>query len=326
MNKISRHWMAAAIGAVIAFGFSSCAYDPYYSSAGGSYSSGYGYGEGYGYGGSNFSTSLFISTGDPRWGYDPHCYSYYDYRSHRYYDPYLYGYYPVGYRPVVVSGAPHPYGWRPGRGYCPPPRTVRDVTVSNYRNRESAYRNSNYSWSKQVRVQPSYQARERSQSPSRSTFGSPASSGRTSPYGSNSSSSRSNYQPRNSSYSGDATPSTRYSSGSRQPSGNSSSTTRGRGTQFQGGNPNYRQQNSNRAPSGYNAPVTGTPSRQTYTRERDSGSRTQYRQPTQPSTQSRQPGNSQPAQPSYQRGGNGNSGAPPSDYDRKRAIKGLGQG
>jgi hypothetical protein len=139
---------------------SSCAYDPYYSSAGGSYDSyNSGYGAGFGYGGRNFSTSYFVSTGDPRWGYDPYCYSYYDYRSRRYYDPYLYGYYPVGYRPPVVVGVPHPYGWRPGRGYCPPPSRVRDVTVVNYHNRVDAYRRSNYDWATQVRQRPVTESR-----------------------------------------------------------------------------------------------------------------------------------------------------------------------
>ncbi len=152
MKNHLRHWAAILAGAA-ALGFSSCTYDPYYSAAGGSYyGSSYGYGQGYG--GSNFSTSLFVTTGDPRWGYDPHCYSYYDYRSRRYYDPYLNGYYPVGYRPPVVVGAPHPYGWRPGRSYCPPPRSVRNVTVPNYHNRANAYRNSNYAWARQVRQQP----------------------------------------------------------------------------------------------------------------------------------------------------------------------------
>jgi hypothetical protein len=140
------------VGAAVSLAISSCAYDPYYSSVGGSYSTGYG--DGYGYGGSNFSTSFFVSTGDPRWGYDPYTYCYYDYRSRRYYDPYLYGYYPIGYRPYALYGVPHPHGWRPGSRYCPPPRTVRDVTVVNYRNRESAYRNTDYSWARQVRQQP----------------------------------------------------------------------------------------------------------------------------------------------------------------------------
>ncbi len=140
----------AAIASSIAF--SSCAYDPAYTSVGGSYSSGYG--DGYGYGGSNFNTSLFVSTGNPRWGYDPYCYSYYDYHRRCYYDPYLNGYYPVGYRPVAVVGCPHPHGWRPGSGYCPPPRYVSSVTVVNYRNRETLYRNSNYDWAKQVRQRP----------------------------------------------------------------------------------------------------------------------------------------------------------------------------
>lgn len=156
MKKTLRHWAVATTAAVVAIAFSSCAYDPYYSSSsvGGSYSSGYG--DGYGYGGGNFSTSVFVSTGNPRWGYDPHCYSYYDYSRRAYYDPYLNGYYPVGYRPVPVYGCPHPGGWRPGRGYCPPPGSVRNVTVVNYRNREASYRNSNYSWSKQVRGRDNY--------------------------------------------------------------------------------------------------------------------------------------------------------------------------
>ena len=115
MTKITRLWTAAAVGAAAAFAFSSCAYDPYYSAAGLTVP---GYGDGYGYGGSGFSTSLFVSTGDPRWGYDPYSYSYYDYRSHRYYDPYLYGYYPVGYRPPAGD-------WRsPPARLAPRPRVL----------------------------------------------------------------------------------------------------------------------------------------------------------------------------------------------------------
>jgi hypothetical protein len=150
MRKFLLPW-TAFLGTAVSLIFSSCTYDPYY--AGGYYggtSGGY-YGDGYGYGSSSFSTSLFVTTGDPRWGYDPYTYCYYDYGSRRYYDPYLYGYYPVGYRPYAVYGVPHPYGWRQGHGHCPPPRTVRNVTVVNYRNRESAYRNSNYSWARQVK-------------------------------------------------------------------------------------------------------------------------------------------------------------------------------
>ena len=150
MRKNSLRWFTAA-GAAVTLALVSCTYDPYYSSVGGYYSTGYG--DGYGYGGSNFSTSLFVSTGDSRWGYDPYTYCYYDYRSRRYYDPYLYGYYPVGYRPCALYGVPHPRGWRPGHGHCPPPQTVRNVTVVNYRNRESAYRNTDYTWARQVRQQ-----------------------------------------------------------------------------------------------------------------------------------------------------------------------------
>ncbi len=168
MKKNLRYLAVAAVGAVAALGFSSCAYDPYYStSVEGSYSSG-GYGDGYGYGGSSFSTSVFVGTGDPRWGYDPDCYSYYDYRSRRYYDPYLNGYYPIGYRPPVVYGVPHPYGWRPGGGYCPPPRHISNVTVVNYRDRESRYRNSSYGWAKQVRQRPVDSGRVQGQRPQQS--------------------------------------------------------------------------------------------------------------------------------------------------------------
>lgn len=138
----------------------SCAYDPYYTSSSISYSSGYG--DGYGYGGSGFTTTYFVSTGDPRWGYDPYCHSYYDYYSRRYYDPYLYGYYPMGYRPMAVVGVPHPYGWRQGSRHCPPPRVVKNVTVVNYRDREGAYRRSHYSWADRVRRQetPDYRSRD----------------------------------------------------------------------------------------------------------------------------------------------------------------------
>lgn len=141
------------VGTVVALMSASCAYDPYYSptSVSGSYSTGYG--QGYGYGGSSFSTSVFVGTGNSRWGYDPYCYSYYDYTRRAYYDPYLNGYYPIGYRPPVVYGVPHPHGWRPGRSYCPPPSRVSSVTISNYRDRESSYRRSNYGWANQVRQQ-----------------------------------------------------------------------------------------------------------------------------------------------------------------------------
>lgn len=169
MKKNLRLLVVAAVGAVASLAFTSCAYDPYYASGstsvGGSYSSGYG--DGYGYGGSSFSTSVFVGTGDPRWGYDPNCYSYYDYSRRAYYDPYLNGYYPIGYRPPIVYGVPHPYGWSPGHGYCPPPRGYRNVTVVNYRNRESAYRSTNYGWARQVRQQPAGYGRVKDQRPNK---------------------------------------------------------------------------------------------------------------------------------------------------------------
>lgn len=157
MKTTLRHWAAAAALAAAALAFNSCTYDPYYASQG-SYGygggGGYGYGEGYGYGNSNFSTSVFVGTGDPRWGYDPYCYSYYDYHRRCYYDPYMNGYYPMGYRPPVVYGVPHPYGWHPGLRYCPPPRRVSHITLTNYHRRVDLYRNSNYGWAKQVHQGP----------------------------------------------------------------------------------------------------------------------------------------------------------------------------
>jgi len=147
MKQTLRRLAAAAAGLTAAVIVSSCAYDPYYSD-------GYGYSGGGSYGGS-YSTSVFISTGDPRWGYDPYCHSYYDYNRRAYYDPFLYGYYPVGFRPPVVYGVPHPHGWRPGSGYCPPPSRIRSSTLSGYQNRESLYRRSNFSWSNEVRQRDS---------------------------------------------------------------------------------------------------------------------------------------------------------------------------
>jgi hypothetical protein len=137
-------WVSAIAGMVAALILNSCAYDPNYvnTSVGSSYRSGYG--QGYGYGGDSFSTSVFVGTGNPRWGYDPGCYSYYDYNRRAYYDPYLNGYYPSGYRPPVVYGISHPYGWRPGLAYCRPPSRVANVTISNYGSREASYRSAGY--------------------------------------------------------------------------------------------------------------------------------------------------------------------------------------
>ncbi len=169
MMKILRSSITLALGLVAAVAFSSCAYDPYYSSVGGSYSSSYdggygyggygdsygygGYGDGYGYGGSSFSTTIFVGTGDPRWGYDPYTYCYYDYNRRAYYDPYLYGYYPVGYRPPVVIGVPHPHGWSRGHSRIAPPSRIRNSRLEDYNDRAGAYRNSRHSWARQVRSQ-----------------------------------------------------------------------------------------------------------------------------------------------------------------------------
>ncbi len=226
----------------------SCAYDPYYAS---SYS--VGYGEGYGYGGSSFSTSVFVSTGNPQWGYDPGCHSYYDNYRHCYYDPYLYGYYPVGYRPVVVYGAPHPYGWSPGRSYIRPPSRVTNVTINNYRDRESAYRNSSYSWARQVQQRPSNYGRPPEPRQSSSIF----------------SSQRPAERPGDSSYRPSGNSSTMRESQSRYP---------GSAATQQSWSPNTQRESSNR-PSRYNQPVTASAPQ-----PRQATSFGDYRQPTQPTS------------------------------------------
>lgn len=144
--KIKRLALSGLFVGFAALAVSSCAYDPYYSTS--SYSSGYGSG----YRSSNFSTSVFVSTGNPRWGYDPYAGCYYDYTRRSYYDPYLSGYYPVGYRPRYVYGAPHPHGWSRGRGYCPPPTQIRSHTITNCDNRAESYRELGRDWSENVRV------------------------------------------------------------------------------------------------------------------------------------------------------------------------------
>jgi len=153
---MKKNLLSLAGVAAMALGLGACAYDPFYSGGGSSRSSvAVGYGYGHGYGGSSFTTSFFWSTGNPRWGYDPYARCYYDFTRRAYYDPYLLGYYPVGYRPPILVGVPHPHGYR--QGWCPPPRRVNNITVVNYHNRESAYRNSNHGWARNV----SYDSRHR---------------------------------------------------------------------------------------------------------------------------------------------------------------------
>lgn len=318
MKKNFRLWVASAVGITAAFAFSSCAYDPYYSSLGGSYSSGYssGYGQGYGYGGNNFSTSLFVTTGDPRWGYDPGCHSYYDYRSRRYYDPYLYGYYPVGYRPVMVYGAPHPYGWQPGRSYCSPPRTVRNVTVVNYQNREAAYRKSDYSWAKKVYSQPSSHHRTQSQEPNRSSYGSPrtydrnsypAPSTRTSPYS------------QTSPYSS-ANPNSRESYKSRRALENAVVSGR---SQTQRESESMRQKQSDSRSSRYFSRAQEPPSRQSDFGQQNLQTQRKAHQPSEPSSHSRSHSESRPTPRANKRDDDDSS---KSKSNGKHGIRSLGEG
>jgi len=222
MKKNLRRWAGAAVGAAVSLAFTSCYYDPYSTttSVGGSYSSGYG--DGYGYGGSGFSTSVFVSTGNPQWGYDPYCYSYYDYRRRAYYDPYLNGYYPVGYRPPIVYGVPHPYGWRRGSGYIRPPAYVSGSSIRGYQNRATLYNGTSYGWARQVRQQSAEQGRVVGSRPSTNYSGGNSNKGT---------------KPSSNSYKSKSQPTGNYSSSSRQ-------STNARG-----------QKQSGTLPSRYNTPV-----------------------------------------------------------------------
>lgn len=148
--KTSRAMLLGAISGITALTVSSCVYDPYYTSS--SYSSGYGdgYGNGYGYGGSGFSTSFFVTTGRPRWGYDPYARCYYDYHRRSYYDPFLAGYYPVGYRPRHVAGAPHPHNWDRSHNRISPPSRIRSYSLQNYQDRRQRYQNLDHDWSQNL--------------------------------------------------------------------------------------------------------------------------------------------------------------------------------
>lgn len=297
MKKHLRHWAIAAAGFAAAIAFSSCAYDPYYSSVGGSYTTGYG--EGYGYGGSNFSTSVFVSTGNPRWGYDPYCYSYYDYSRRCYYDPYLNGYYPIGYRPPVIVGCPHPYGYR--RGYCPPPSYVHYGNISNYRDREGAYRNSHYGWAKQVRKHPGYQSgavdSHNSRNPSNYNQGPYTKPNYTSGGSSRQNSNRGNYtKPNYDSRSGGSSRQNEY----RNPYSQN----------------NNRKNQGARLPSGYNSPVT----RQDQYAPQKGNKRNQSQQFTRPNNSGGKHGGNRQAQP------NPNGGGKKGRQEEKNGYRSLGQG
>jgi hypothetical protein len=303
MKKHLRHWAIAAAGAAAALAFTSCAYDPSYTSVGASYSSGYGagygYGDGYGYGNSNFSTSLFVSTGNPQWGYDPYCYSYYDYRRRCYYDPYLYGYYPVGYRPPVIIGCPHPYGWRPGRGYCPPPHHVRNVTVVNYRNRESSYRNSNYGWAKQIRQQPLSHGRIQGQHRDLNTH--------------------------NRANSGPLPPMNGSNAGKRPPDGNYKLPNQGAKPYSQTINPPGVKPRSNGLPPAYNKPVADSSPRPFNSRQRQAQFQQPPRQTPPPNIQGGNRGGKHLEQPANSRGNNPNN-PKASKEEKNHGLRSLGQG
>lgn len=147
MSTTSR-FLLAALMTIPGGLLSSCYYEPYAygTSPRTSVSSSVGYNSG-----GHVSSSLFIRTSNNRWGYDPHCRSYYDYTTRCYYDPYLRGYYPRGYRPPVIIGAPHPHGWRPGMKHCPPPSHVRNHRIANHHQRQDHYRRLKHSWAKNVR-------------------------------------------------------------------------------------------------------------------------------------------------------------------------------
>ena len=273
---------------------------------GGSYSSGYG--DGYGYGGSNFSTSVFVGTGDPRWGYDPERYSYYDYHRRCYYDPYLDGYYPVGYRPPVVIGAPHPYGWRPGHGYCPPPRHVTNITVVNYRNREAAYRNSHHSWAKNVHQRPDHRGRNQGWNqdhrPDRASDFKPKPGSRPSMNQGN----RSNY----------GKPDTQ----SRPSNGSQIRRDQDRSRYSQQQKPGTRKNSNARPPSSYNTPVTHPSQRQIKPSQRNTRNENTNRRTQSPGYQ----GKKQQNPPSQHGGKPGRSEQKRPSKEETKKVRSLGQG
>ena len=306
MKKLLRHWAASAVGTVAAIAFTSCAYDPAYTTVGGSYSSGYG--DGYGYGGSNFSTSVFVGTGDPRWGYDPERYSYYDYHRRCYYDPYLDGYYPVGYRPPVVIGVPHPYGWRPGRGYCPPPRRVTNITVVNYRNREDAYRNSHHSCAKKVHQQPDHRGRNQGWNQDRRPD-------RYNDFKTKSGSRPSMNQGNHGNYG-------RPDTQSRPSNGSQIRRDQDRSRYSQQQKPGTRKNSNARPPSAYNTPVTHPSQRQIKPSQRNTRNENTSRRIQQPAYQ----GKKQQNPPSQHGGKPGRSEPKRSSKEEAKKVRSLGQG
>ena len=136
--------LAIAAGAL----FSSCTYYPYRYGGSSEVTRSVTYSNN-----SRTSDSIFIRTSNSRWGYDPHCRSYYDFNRKCYYDPYLRGYYPRGFRPPVITGVPHPHGWRRGMSTCPPPRNVRNHYIKNHRNRYQQYCGLNRPWAHGLKKQ-----------------------------------------------------------------------------------------------------------------------------------------------------------------------------
>jgi hypothetical protein len=144
----------ALLGMLTALISTSCVVNPYQTG----HIQSSGFGMGHGYGSRNFSSSVFVSTGNPRWAYDPYAGAYFDHSRRCYYDPHLCGYYPMGFRPSFVHGAPHPRGWRPGNSYCAPPNIIRSTTLSISHSRSRQYRSLGNHWSRNVRDHnPHYQ-------------------------------------------------------------------------------------------------------------------------------------------------------------------------
>lgn len=144
MKRHLRHLCLVAAPVIAAAPLVSCYYDPY-----GYNPNGYPVGPALGVGA--VTGSVFVATASSDWGYDPYRYCYYNYGRRAYYDPWLGGYYPVGYYPPAVVGCPHPYGWRPGHGVCPPPRGVNDRWIDRYNDRLASIQASNHAWASKVR-------------------------------------------------------------------------------------------------------------------------------------------------------------------------------
>jgi hypothetical protein len=171
---------------------------------------------------------------------------------------------------------------------------VRNVTVVNYRNRESAYRNSNYGWAKQIRQQPVSRDRNQGQRPERNAYN------------------RSNTGPlpsMNGSY-----------AGNRPPSGNYQLQKQG-GKPYSKNNPAGLKPKTNGLPPAYNKAVADSSPRQFNSGQRNAQFQQQKRQAPPPNIQGGNRGTKHLDQPA-----NNPNNPKASKEEKKHGLRSLGQG